>query len=84
MDAVDLDASLTPDLLPRAPDTPNDGIVMDTSTVLGSVLLATGMLTLLVAVVRAMGRDFAFGVYELWVLPVLGLSLLVLGTSLVR
>jgi hypothetical protein len=56
---------------------------MDTSMLLGFILLVLGTLTFLVAVVRAMGHDFSHGVYDLWVLPMLGLALLLLGSSLV-
>jgi hypothetical protein len=57
---------------------------MNTSMILGAALLMLGTLTFIVAVFRSMGHSFAFGVYELWVLPVAGMALVLLGGSLVR
>ncbi len=57
---------------------------MNFSILLGSVLLMLGTVTFIVAVFRSMGHSFAFGAYELWVLPVAGIVLVLLGSTLVR
>jgi hypothetical protein len=57
---------------------------METSMILGSVLLMLGTVTFILAAFRSMGHSFAFGAYELWVLPLAGMALVLLGASLVR
>jgi hypothetical protein len=57
---------------------------METSMILGSVLLMLGTVMAIVAVFRSMGHSFAFGAHELWLLPVTGMALVLLGVSLVR
>lgn len=57
---------------------------MNLSLVAGYGLLLLGGATLVVAAFRSMGHIWSFGVYEFWVLPLLGLALLLLGSLLVR
>jgi hypothetical protein len=54
------------------------------ATVLGFVLMLLGVSLVVVAVFRAVAHRWAFGVHELWLLPVAGLALLLRGGWLVR
>ena len=47
--------------------------------VLGTLLMLLGTAVLVVAVFRTLGRTWAFGWYELWVLPVVGAALILVG-----
>lgn len=52
---------------------------MDISLCIGSLLVALGYLFLLTAVFRDVTHRSTYGLYEVWVLPVVGLSLLLAG-----
>ncbi|WP_110241297.1 hypothetical protein [Nocardioides gilvus] len=52
---------------------------MNILLVAGSLLVGLGCFSLLTAVFRDMTHRWTFGVYEVWVLPLTGLALLLLG-----
>jgi hypothetical protein len=57
---------------------------MNVSLIAGYGLLLLGGAALVTAAFRSMGHNWSLGVYEFWVLPVVGLGLLLLGSLLVR
>lgn len=56
---------------------------MNTSLLLGSLVMALGAVTLVAFAFRAMSHTWTFGAYELWVLPVVGVTLVVLGRLMI-
>lgn len=52
---------------------------MNASVVVGSVLVLLGAATIVVAVLRTLTHAWTFGAYEIWVLPLVGAGLLLLG-----
>lgn len=53
-------------------------------TVLGSVLMFLGLVLAVTAVFRSLGHRWTLGVHELWLLPLLAVTLMVVGRWLVR
>ena len=47
-------------------------------------LMLLGVALIVVAVFRALGHRWAPGTYEIWVLPVVGIGLMLLGWWLIR
>lgn len=78
------DAALTPARLPSGRYAPNDGCVMNTSTLLGSICLLLGTSALIAGVFRAMGHSWFWGVHELYLLPLAGLCLVLVGQMLLK
>lgn len=58
---------------------------METSGVaIGIILMVAGVALVIVAVFRALGRSWGLGWYELWLLPVVGVALVLLGRWLIQ
>lgn len=55
----------------------------NSALVLGIVLMVVGVVLVTVAVFRALGHAWTLGLYEMWVLPVAGIGLILLGRWLV-
>lgn len=55
----------------------------NSALVLGIVLMLTGVALVTVAVFRALGHAWTFGLYDMWVLPTAGLGMILLGRWLV-
>lgn len=55
---------------------------MNLSLLLGSALLVLGTVAIVAAIARAMTRTWTYGTYELWVLPVAGAVLILLGQAI--
>ncbi|HEX6247350.1 MAG TPA: hypothetical protein VFZ64_05715 [Nocardioidaceae bacterium] len=51
---------------------------------LGIVLMLLGIAFIVVAVIRALRHKWTLGVYEVWVLPVAGMGLILLGRWLIQ
>lgn len=49
------------------------------SLVLGTLLMLTGTLVFIFGIFRAMSHTWSFGLYELWIFPVVGIALVLLG-----
>lgn len=79
-----LDAALTPAVLPTGGRSPNDGSVMNTSILLGAVCLLLGLSALTGSVIRSMSHNWSWGVHELYLLPLVGLGLVLVGQELIQ
>jgi hypothetical protein len=54
------------------------------AAVLGFVLMGLGVCLVLIAVFRTLAHRWTLGVHELWLLPVVGVALLLWGGWLIR
>jgi hypothetical protein len=50
-----------------------------TNLVLGALLMVTGTAIFIFGIFRAMSHTWSFGLYELWIFPVVGFGLVLLG-----
>ena len=57
---------------------------MNISLLLGALMMLLGAAALVAFALRSMSHTWTFGAYELWVLPLVGLTLLVLGRLMLR
>ena len=55
-----------------------------TALALGIALMLLGIALIIVAVFRALGHRWTLGGYEVWVLPVAGIGLILLGRWLIQ
>ena len=52
---------------------------MNIDLVLGLMLMLVGTLLIIAAVFRSLGHTWTLGVYDIWVLPVTGILLVLVG-----
>lgn len=58
---------------------------MNTAALLvGIALVGIGIIAVLAGVFRALGHTWTFGVYDVWLVPVAGILLVLVGTWLLR
>jgi len=58
--------------------------MQNTTLVAGIVLMILGVALVITAVFRSLNHRWGFGLYELWLLPAVGLALLLLGRWLIQ
>jgi len=58
--------------------------MQNTTLVAGIVLMILGVALIITAVFRSLNHRWGFGLYELWLLPAVGLALLLLGRWLIQ
>lgn len=56
----------------------------NTQLLLGIVLMVLGVTLAITAVFRSLNHQWTWGVHELWLLPLLGVTLVLLGRWLIR
>lgn len=56
----------------------------NTKLVLGIALLVLGVALVITAVFRSLGHRWTLGIHELWLLPLIGVALMLLGRWLIQ
>lgn len=56
----------------------------NTQLILGTILMILGVAIAITAVFRSLNHQWAWGVHELWLLPLIGVVLLLVGRWLVQ
>lgn len=58
--------------------------MQNTTLIAGIVLMILGVALIITAVFHALNHSWGFGLYELWLLPAVGLTLILLGRWLIQ
>ena len=56
----------------------------NTQLILGTILMILGVALAITAVFRSLNHQWTWGVHELWLLPLVGVALLLLGRWMVQ